>query len=166
MDSVFKLYFKGKIKQFPITVWIQFLCTEICLRQITSQEVEVNILLFQCLLASYTIAPLKVLCYKTCPPSLLWCSLWILPDVYRLFSARQAALCRRPAKLTVGSVSSDGESLNFSTLFSQNHTYSGTRRISEHRKDSLSEFLCEVLWQRPHTQRTSPESGSAVGIRG
>ena len=32
-----------------------------------------------------------------------------------------------------------------------NHTYSGIHRISEHRKDSLSEFLCEVSWQHPHT---------------
>lgn len=50
-------------------------------------------------------------------PSLLWWSLWILPDVCRLLSDSRFLV--RPAKLTVGSVSSDGKSLNSSTLFSQ-----------------------------------------------
>lgn len=45
--------------------------------------------------------------------------------------------------------------LQFLHIILPNHTYSGIHRISEHRKDSLSGFLCEVLWQRPHTQSWS-----------
>lgn len=53
--------------------------------------------------------------------------------------------------------------LQFLHIILPYHTYSGIHRISEHRKDSLSEFLCEVSWRRPHT-KSQPCIRQSCGI--
>lgn len=93
---------------------MDFTCREVQWRQMTaSQEVEAPAFsALACLL--HCTAPLKVLCSKFGPTFLLWCSLWVRPDVYRFFTDKQLS-GSMPNWLRA--VSSDGKSLSFSTLF-------------------------------------------------
>lgn len=54
--------------------------------KVNHRRYRVQILLFQHLLASYTTAPSEALCSKIAPASLLWCSMWTCPDVYKFLS--------------------------------------------------------------------------------
>lgn len=133
-------------------------CIEVCLRWEASQVVGI-VLPFQHLLASYTIAPLKVLRSKFGPAYLLWCSLWILPDVYRFFSARQH-LGGLPSWLWAQCPQMASSSIS-SKLFSLNHTLVFTESQSAERTVCLS--YCVWSSDSAHTP-SRPVSVSAVGF--
>lgn len=116
---------------------------------------------FQHLLASHTIAPLKVLCSKFGPASLLRCSLWILPDVYRFLSTRQHSDCL-PSWLRA-QCAQMSKSNSFSTLFYQ---ITHTLVFAESQSTERTVCLSSCVRSYAHTYRASTALGSAAGCGG